>query len=94
MLSENEYTPDVSANAAMNTVTFDESTAIGSAIYTAVATDMDASDFGVIRSEYYNYVTLNCPLYTSDLVHAFAFSHCLANYSPVPLFYLPCHYMS
>ena len=49
VLSENEYTPDVSANAAMNTVAFDESTAIGSSIYTAVATDMDASDFGVIR---------------------------------------------
>ena len=49
VLSENEYAPDVSANTAMNTVSFDESTAIGSTIYTAVATDMDASDFGIIR---------------------------------------------
>ena len=39
----------MSANAAMNGVSFDESTVIGSTIFTAVATDMDASDFGVIR---------------------------------------------
>ncbi len=49
VLSENEFTPDVSANAAMNTVSFDESIPIGSAIYTAVATDLDTSEFGEIR---------------------------------------------